>query len=262
MLNSKVPSLFLLPKTFYLANNMESPIESYKAAKNKDKLRKEAYNMFEEKYVVSPFTEYDFLESDERFLANKVKFFIPGRIYTYAYDPIYKDLLCYYDKRPLVLVHGQFISSKGRAIVQGVNLNFLPEVARVQALEIFFKNFTQDIASAEKAIDRGQLGVFKNVWKVLTDWMSTIKIFEVQGDICYRYAYRNYALDRIKQPVLIELEDWSTLIPYIQPKEFNGKSPQEIYSDYGIAKQKMSGKKLPDPKKSAAAQKRFKPAGQ
>jgi len=238
---------------------MESPLAVYKSTKDKDKLRKSVFSYFNNKYFMRPFQEYDFLEDDERFLVKKLKFFIPGRIYTWKYDPLYKDYLDFYDKRPMVLVHSQYVSKAGNQIVQGLNLNFLPELARVQTLELFYRIYKNDIKNAETAIDKNMVGILKSAWKYLTDWYFTVKIFNTQGRIGYQWAYRNYIIPRITQPVVIELEDWDK-IPYFAPKEFQNKQPAQIWSEYSKYKNELA-KYLPDQKKSKVDQKKYKKPG-
>jgi len=238
---------------------MNSPFTTYNNQKNKDQLRKDAYNFFEEKYFKKPFEPYDFLETEERMLVNKLKFFIPGRIYTFKYDPIYKDFLAYYDMRPMVLVHSQYVSKSGNLIMQGLNLNFLPEFQRAQTMEIFNKTFKSDIAAATQAVDKDNVGILASAWKILTDWMSTIKIFNVAGKIGYQFAFRNYIIKQITEPVIIELEDWP-MIPYFIPKEFEGASPAAVYSDYLKIKDELS-KKQPNEEKLKRTRRKYNPPG-
>lgn len=234
--------------------------QNYNSQKGKDVLRKEAYPKFEAKYVKRPFEEFDLFESQERFLAKKLNFFMPGRVYTFQYDPINKDRLAYYDRRPIVLVHSQYISQSGNVIIQGLNINFLPELARVQVLDIFMQTFKSDIEAAEKQVAKNQIGIFKMAWKVLTDWFQTYKIFGQAGKIAYSFAFRNYIIGQIKQPVLVEIEDYE-MLPYILPKEFKGKTPQEIWTLYAKEQPKMI-KKVPNEQSAKASQKKYtKPGG-
>lgn len=210
---------------------MKSPLEIYKETKNKSEKRKEAFKFFNDKYFKKPWQEYDIFETEERFAVKKLKSFIPGRIYTFQYDPLYKDLLDYYDKRPMVLVHSEFVAKNGNLIVQGLNLNFIPEFPRVQTLEYFYRTYKSDLDEAEKLANQDRPGILKSAWKFLTNWYFTLKIFNQQAKIGYQFAYRNYIVGRVKQPVIIELEDWE-MIPYFVPKEFNGKSVGQVWAEY------------------------------
>ena len=235
---------------------MRSPFTEYNNHKDKDKRRESGYEYFNEKYFKKPFQPQGFLESEERLLAQKLKFFIPGRIYTWQYDPLYADFLDFYDERPMVLVHSQFVAKNtGNMIVQGLNLNFLPEFQRVQTMEIFSKVFKADLQEANRAIGKGEIGILKEAWKFLTDWLSTLKIFNTAGKIGYQWAYRNYIIERITEPVLIELEDWP-MIPYFVPKEFKGKMPAEVWAEYAKVKDELSAKQ-PDADKSKLNQGKY-----
>jgi hypothetical protein len=240
---------------------MNSPQQTYNSQKNKDVLRREAFTFFNEKYFKRPFEEYDLFETQERMAVRKLKFFIPGRIYTFQYDPLMKDYLDYYDKRPMLLVHSQFVAkSTGNMIVQGLNLNFLPEEQRVQTLELFYRIYQNDIKNAEVMAGKEQPGFLREAWKFLTDWYFTVKVFNEQGRIGYQWAYRNYILPRIAQPVIIEFEDWE-MIPYFIPKEFNGKPPAKVWSEYLAYKDQLS-KKPVDQNKSKQNQKKYlRPGG-
>jgi len=222
---------------------MKSPLEVYKEQDNKGKLRKEAFQFFNEKYFKKPFQEHGFLETEERFAVRKMKTFIPGRIYTWKYNPLYKDFLDYYDTRPMVLVHSQFVAKNGNMIVQGLNLNFLPEKARVQTLEYFFRTFQTDIEEAEKRANQDKPGFLRTAWKYLTDWYFTIKIFNKQAKIGYQFAYRNYLLTQMRQPVIIEFEDWE-MIPYFIPKEFKGKSVGQVWGEYLKSRPELNKEKV------------------
>jgi hypothetical protein len=239
---------------------MISPLEAYRKEKRKDQLRKEVFLEFNEKYFRRPFEDTGFLDTIERMDVRKLRYFIPGRIYTWQYDPLYKDFLDFYDMRPIVLVHSQFVSKAGNMIVQGLNLNFLPEFARVQTLELFYRTYERDLIQAEDSINKEQIGLLKNAWNFLTDWYFTIKIFNEQAKIGYQWAYRNYLVPRIVQPVIIELEDWN-MIPYFNPIEFKGMPPALVWSEY-LKNRDTLIKKKPDKEKSQKNQKKYlRPGG-
>jgi len=241
---------------------MRSPINEYRETTDKDKLRKEVYPYFNEKYFKKPYQVLDDLfDTNERVQAQKLRFFLPGRIYTWKYDPLYKDFLDFYDTRPIVLVHSQYVAeTTGNMIVQGLNLNFLPELQRAQTMEVFYQIFKADIKGAEQMIEKEQIGVMRNAWQFLTDWYFTIKIYNQQARIGYQWAYRNYIIPRITSPVLIEMEDWH-YIPFFVPKEFKGKAPAQIWSEYTSHKSELA-KYAADKNRSKEAKKKFtKPGG-
>ncbi len=236
---------------------MISPIEAYKNQSNKDQLRKESFTFFNDKYFKRPWEEYDFLETEERMQVKKLQFFIPGRIYTFQYDPLLKSVLDFYDTRPMVLVHSTFVAkTTGNIILQGLNLNFLPEKQRVQTMELFYRTYKQDLEEAERAINKDSIGLLKQAWNYLTDWYFTLKIFNTVGKIGYQWAYRNYIIGRMKEPVIIELEDWE-MIPYFVPKEFKGKSVGDVWGEY-LAERVELSKVAGDEKKSKINKKKYK----
>jgi hypothetical protein len=240
---------------------MISPIKFYYSATQKDKLRTSTYSYFETKYFKKPFEETGFLESSERFLAKKLNFFLPGRIYTWHYDPEGVDTLDYYDRRPIVLVHSQYVAAgTNNMIVQGLNLNLFPELARVQTLQVFFETFEQDIKNAEAAISKNQIGTLNRVWQYLINWYFIVNLFNVKGKIGYQWAYRNYIIKNIKTPVLLELEDWN-MIPFFVPKEFQGKGPADIWGEYVKSKTELNKKVINQQKSKTEQRKYIKPGG-
>ncbi|QEG05439.1 DNA end protector protein [Shigella phage JK32] len=64
-----------------------------------------------------------------------------GRIYTYAYDPKYKDSLPFYDRFPLIICLGEGKSKAGNTIMLGLNLHYAPPKARQQFLEALLKQY-------------------------------------------------------------------------------------------------------------------------
>ena len=190
---------------------MKTFLDLYKDEKNKDALRKEAFTYFK---------------------ARKLKFFIPGRIYTFAYNPHGQDILDFFDKRPMVFIIGQFISSTtGYNIVQGINLNFLPEQVRALFLDTMINTFGKAYEEADQMSDKDQIALMRSINTMVTNWYFMTGIFDKKAKIGLQFATRNYDLARMIQPVLIEIEDFS-MIPYFIPKEFVGKSPAFIYQLY------------------------------
>ena len=211
---------------------MKTFLDLYKDEKNKDALRKEAFTYFENKYIKNPFKEYWIIEQQERFKARKLKFFIPGRIYTFAYNPHGQDILDFFDKRPMVFIIGQFISSTtGYNIVQVINLNFLPEQVRALFLDTMINTFGKAYEEADQMSDKDQIALMRSINTMVTNWYFMTGIFDKKAKIGLQFATRNYDLARMIQPVLIEIEDFS-MIPYFIPKEFVGKSPAFIYQLY------------------------------
>jgi hypothetical protein len=212
---------------------MESPKETYKNNAGDAKIRKSAYTSFFDKYVKKDKDAYFLNLNEGNKISNTEKgFFIPGRIYTFQYDPLYKDSLSYYDKRPIIMVHEVYLhpTTKNELIV-GINLNFLPETVRVTVLEYYYDKFKEDIAKSEDAFWSGEfIAASRKVMQFFKDWLTQLKIFETKG-LSFSFAYRQYIKKNMKNATLIEYDDWH-MIPFIQPKDIMGKGLGEIYNEY------------------------------
>jgi hypothetical protein len=211
---------------------MASFLDTYNNQKNKDSLRKESFFYFNDKYFKTPFSEYWLIEQQERFKAQKLKFFLPGRFYTYQYMPHSKDVLSFYDKRPIVYIMGQYTSSStGWNIVQGININFLPEFAKVNFINTVLTIFNKKYVEADMISDADKVALMREISSFLGDWNFMTSNFNNRAKIGLQFAIRNYDLSRIVRPVLIELEDYS-MLPYYIPREFSGKPLSFIYQQY------------------------------
>jgi hypothetical protein len=228
---------------------MESPLQLYrKNKKERSDLKKEAYPYFFNKYWKDPFRDVGFLDTTERIKAKSLGFFIPGKIYTFQYNPEYKDILDYYDKRPVILCSGQWTSeSTGNVIVTGINFNFLPEIARVNTLEYYYKSVQKDIDEAyKKTSETDQVSFIKRALIVLQDLVQMFNVFNKAGQIGYQFAMRNYIVDaaHMKQVSIVEFDDWE-YIPFLQTKDVVGKSLGEIHSLYLKQKGDLAKKQPP-----------------
>lgn len=216
-------------------------IRKYYDSVHKDKERHEVYQYFNTKYVKKPWDNYFIIEDESRFIARKIKFFLSGSIYLFGYpNPMTKDILSFYDKRPMTLIIGTFTAKTTKnIIIQGINLNFIPEQQKMVLLETYYQVFSEYLINAERDSDQGLIGQAKNLGKFLTDWSFMTKAFVKQGKIPLTFAIRNYEISGIINPVLIEIEDWP-MIPFFVPKDLEGKAPAQIYADYYEAKKQKN----------------------
>ena len=124
---------------------MDSPKLTYQKNKmNAAVLRKEYNTVFNDIYVSGTREKTGLGETDEEEKIKQLGKFIPGKIYTYEYNPLYKDVLSFYDTRPIIFVNDVIKASTGNDIVRGINLNFIPEEIRVATLEEFYKVFIKE----------------------------------------------------------------------------------------------------------------------
>jgi len=222
---------------------MRSPKEIYKEnLKNASILRKEYTRLFHNLYITGIESKEGFEKINEEEKIKKIGKFIPGKIYTYKYDPLYKDVLDFYDTRPIVLVNRVFkAETTGNQILSGINLNFLPEQIRVATLERFYRLFIDDIEKSEQYAKEGK--IYLNLNKIIAffkSWKTVLSVFNGSANIGYQYAYRNYIISRIQNLRYIEYQHWE-LIPFLNPKEIIGASPEEIYNKYWESKLGLMG---------------------
>lgn len=227
---------------------MESPAKAYQKNKEKPGMSRDAYQYFFNKYFKDPFHDTGLFDTNERMQAKNIKLFIPGKIYTFQYNPITKDVLDYYDRRPIILVCGQWVAeSTGNTIVTGINLNFLPEVARVNTLEYYYQSVKDDLDVAYKQTEKtGQVTFIKRALAVLQDVVKLVNVFNKSGQIGYQFAMRNYIVSSatMRQNVLVEYDDWEW-IPFVQTRDVVGKSLGEIYREYLSEKNALAKKQPP-----------------
>lgn len=211
---------------------MIPPKDFYRKNAGNAKLRNDAYKFFIEKYQMGK-PDMDGFKLNERklFKHGTSNFFIPGKIYTFQYDPLYKDRLDYYDTRPIILCHDTY-RAKGTKndIVVGVNLNFLPEKIKAGTLQIFYEQFKGDIEAGIKSADKKSVFISTRMITQLKNWLTSVKIFESKN-IHYGFSYRQYIRSRIRLSSLVEYDDWN-YIPFIKSQDINGKSLNDIYNEY------------------------------
>lgn len=224
---------------------MESPSKAYNNnLKRAGTIRKEFTTMFNDIYVNNSRTKTGLGDTNEEEIVIAMGKFIPGKIYTYQYDPVYKGLLDWYDTRPVVLVNDVYQAGTGNYIVRGINLNFLPEDIRAATLEQFYRIFEADINKSEEVAQIGKINLA--VGKIIAffkDWINVLSAFNSSG-VGYQFAYRSYIVNNIKDPRYIEYQHWE-IIPWLNPKELVGASVQQIHDEYW----QNAGELLKGPKK-------------
>ena len=238
--------------------------EQYDKEPNKAELRKTTYEYFNDKYIKTPFQNYWIIEQTERFKAKQLRFFMPGRVYTYQYNPQGADILDFYDKRPMVYIIGEYVSqSTGKHIVQGVNLNFLPEKVKAKFIDTSYRIYGDEYKFADEMSDEDRLTSMMQINKLVTNWYFMSLNFDKNAKIGLSFAVRNYDIKRIMNPVLIEVEDFE-MIPYFVPKEMVGLPIGGIYALYlknRIEILQRSADKNKNSNRALQAQKKFKKPG-
>lgn len=211
---------------------MIAPKDYYKKNKDNLKLHRDSYKFFINKYHLGRNDPNGFKLNERELFKNSSKnFFIPGKIYTFQYDPLYKSQLDYYDTRPIVLCHNIYRSKVTKNdIMVGINLNLLPNKIKTGTLQIFYERFKHEIEKGEYAASKKNIYISSKLISALRDWMTTINIYR-SSNINYDFSYRQYIRSRIKLASLVEYDDWN-LISFIRPEDILGKSLNEIYKEY------------------------------
>lgn len=178
----------------------------------------ESSKLLKEKYITS--SNAGKIQSFKR-----VNRFIPGSIYTFEYFPETWKSLDFYDLRPIVMSIERRKTENGWIEV-GINFNMLPPKYRMYILEILGKVFASRFDLNDKAMIAGKdpIPVFnqdKTIWDVLN------KVLGEVGKTGFSFAIRHYKIDRIKNPKIIELEDWESVM-FSEAKTLIGTSPGEL----------------------------------
>ena len=212
---------------------MESPKSSYsKNLRNAATLRKQFTTDFTDIYVTGTREKGGLGETNEEEIVKSLGKFIPGKIYTFMYDPLYKNALDWYDTRPVILVNDTFKAKTGNFIVTGINLNFLPEKVKVATLQQFYELFESNINKSEDQAWNGKINLAINaIVSFFRDWFNVLSAFNNGGGVGYQFAYRNYIVDRIKDPRYMEYQHWE-MVPFLNPQELVGASVDKIHSTY------------------------------
>jgi len=183
-------------------------------------------------------------------LVRQLKGFFPGKIYTFMYDPKLRDVLQYFDERPIML------SIKTEPINLGINFNFIPLEMKTLMINTLWDTFSAVIEYNQTKINKKQVMQQKPLFLEGYDYMELLDVmWEYTQKSAYRFALRHYLYDRMAMPKEIAYSDWG-LIPFIDSKDVVGKELSEIHrlywayklqqskEDYGHPKRKFNRPKL------------------
>jgi len=184
-------------------------------------------------------------------IALQYKKLLPGRMYTFQYDPKYKDVLSFYDNRPVILVIKSYIhENTGNNLQLGVNLNFIPKEIRVFLLEKLWQAYSKmieaDIKKRSKPDDSGELRTDGRQTLLFTKNYDFEKLLDYLWDTLsksnWKFALRQYIWSRISNGKFIDFDDWG-LSTLIDTKDTMGMSIGQIHKLYWSAKSTKEIKK-------------------
>ena len=136
---------------------------------------------------------------------------IPGKIYTFSYDPITKDQMKFFSYMPINLILGYKLSKAGNMIPYGINLSFIPPSVRIKILDAIVRVWGNNIIkNNEELIDKGLEG---------SGW---------------EFCIRGYRYDHIRSlPQIVSYSDWHRIC-YFSIKFIAKMQIRAIYRLYAI----------------------------
>jgi len=136
---------------------------------------------------------------------------IPGKIYTFLYDPKTKDRLSFYDCQPMTLILGHLPSKDGKGWnAFGINLSYIPPTTRAAVLDKIITTFnTMIIKPNMESIKRG-LQVSQDVMPI--EYKLAKRLLKDSG---FEFALRSYIYKRMYLfPRIIDYENWWKLTTF------------------------------------------------
>lgn len=199
--------------------------------------RKEADWHFKERYVNKKKEFNSLVEISEGPNVHNalINGLIPGKIYTYDYNPKWRDVLEYFDRRPMILSLGHF--KAGNTVLEmGLNLHFLPPKVVMKVMELTWKVY-------DLKLRRNIEYLMKEDWNQvpLPLYRNARKIYEIIGHTNYKFAIRHYLRNRMKDLQIVEYTDWK-YVPLLDTKWVMGATRQQIWQMYEEDKRERAEK--------------------
>ena len=138
-----------------------------------------------------------------------------GKMYFYQYDAEHKDTLPYWDKFPLIFPF-DFFTTKGNNYMLGINMHYLPPVARLAV-------FTELLKLRDEKRFRGSTKLRLTYDKLKA--LSTNKLIAP--------CVKMYFLDSkhiLSNMVEVPADDWEIAL-FLPVARFQGASNAEVYAD-------------------------------
>ena len=141
---------------------------------------------------------------------NRVKNILePGMMYTFAYDPKYKDTLPYYDRFPLI-----FPINKTKGGFMGINFHYLPPTMRAQLMDALYK-----ITNNKRYDETTRLGLSY-------DLLNSAAKFRF-----FKPALKQYLNKQMKSRfIYINPTEWDIAL-FLPLAQFEKASKQQVYAD-------------------------------
>lgn len=233
-----------------MANNLDpyNPLDRYNKLLEKTligKLENEAGIYYKEMYIKGIRGKNGLSDTNEEDVWRKDgRKFIPGKIYTYEYDPLYKDILSFYDRRPIMFcIKPAFTAGTKNTIITGLNLAFLPPRVRISFLGDFWEFFNVFINEDLKAIYKGRKNSgWDKIPQAFYLWTRRMKMSR-NFSAAFKFATRSYIIagpddGRMKNLRLMEYQHWHNIGFLNSKKYLTGASPSKIWGMFNQSKNK------------------------
>lgn len=209
---------------------MESPKKSYYKNRRNRKTVDNLQERFSKVYIRMEEND-DAFRVNEQEITPKSKVVMPGKIYTFQYDPKSKDVLSFYDTRPIILLQNVWKPETENILISGINLTFLPPMVRVSLLESYYQSFKRQIERDESDLWKNELRYVKSVIEFFTNWLKTKQLFEGSDGVHLDFAFRNYITKRMNNLKIVSYNDWE-IIPHLRSEFLVGNTLGTIYNKY------------------------------
>lgn len=139
----------------------------------------------------------------------KTRRFLEGRMFTYFYDPKYKELLPYYDTFPCVIIVETYASG-----FLGLNLHYLPPRLRIQLLDKLFQYTNNE--------------EFDETTRIRISWNILNSVSKLRAS---RAAVKRYLYSHVEGSALeVEPKYWD-IVAMLPTASFSKASVIDVYRD-------------------------------
>lgn len=220
---------------------MLSPVEEYRFNKNVNNIHDIAYDTLFVKYLVenkkgyAKLTEIESTDVESMLIARNGGFPIPGMIYTFIYGEPDKIKLKLGAKEFIDFAPMMFCMNNDRDSFKGINLNMIPEAARLDFLESFYQTFKDFLErTAEVLAQNEKLAINRRFIEFAKGGggAEMLRLFSAKTGQNFKYGYRSYKINKVQQLRMIEYNEWN-YIPFYRPvdafREINLAQMHKLY---------------------------------
>jgi len=220
---------------------MLSPREEYKFMKDVNNIRDIAYFTIFEKYLVQnlrgdkKLIEIDSTDQESLIITKNGGYPIPGCTYTFLYGEPDQIQLKFGQKDFIDVAPVVFCMNNQRGSFSGINMNMLPERARVQFFESFYKTFKDFFKEkVDELAQNKKLALNKRFIEYMKSGggQKMIKLFNKKDGANFNFGYRQYKIEKVKRIRMIEYAEWPYIIFYSSKDAFRKMNQAQIHKLY------------------------------